>query len=141
MVGAVKKKGKYVTIANTGLLSEEYWKPSLKGYPLSLTLEIRKQLRSNIKGIAEKYNRNSRYFGYRQKEGPDAVYIYIQKKGLRIDLRIDREFEDELKRAGFKVKYINNFQGRAGWLTGWKVPHDTKKLKFIMRMLYKAFET
>lgn len=106
--------------------------------------------------MTEKFNPTTpglRYFGYKVRNrdaakndfskrsyGPDKAYIYIQKKNLRIDLDIDRKFEQELRKAGYEVRYSNNYQGRAGWLTGWYVPlFSTKDIKKVMKWLLMAF--
>lgn len=134
------KASKYVIYSEKGLLKDDQWKSYLNDRPTQLIAKIRNYLKKQIPGLAEKFNYNSRYFGLRVKDDKDRIYIYIQKKGLRIDLCIGREFEEKLQRAGFKVKYINNYQGRAGWLTGWHVPHDTKKLNIVLKWITKAFE-
>ena len=68
------------------------------------------------------------------------VYLYVQKHGLRIDLRIPRTYEDELRRAEFTVYYSHGFQGRAGWLTGWRVPHEARNTGVVLMWIVKAFE-
>ena len=129
-----------VILADAGLLKDSVWKRALQGYPTSLVCSIRKKLLREIPKVAEKFNTNSRYFGYWTGIDKDRAYIYVQKKGLRIDLCISRKFEIDLRKAGFKVKYVNNYQGRAGWLTGWRVPHSTKNVTLIVKWLCKAFK-
>ena len=133
-------RSKNVILADAGLLKDSVWKQALQGYSTFLVSSIRKKLLSEIPKIAEKFNTNSRYFGYWTGTDKDRAYIYVQKKGLRIDLCISREFEIDLRKAGYKVGYVNNFQGRAGWLTGWKIPHSTKDLNFIVQWLCAAMK-
>ena len=114
-------KSKNVIMAEVGLLKDSVWEPALLNYPTGLICSIRKRLLSKIPGITEKFNKRSRYFGYWTGTDKDRVYIHVQKKGLRIDLCIDRKFETDLRKAGFEVKFVNSFQGRADWLTGWHV--------------------
>lgn len=133
------KKGKYVIRSESGLLEDAVWKAYLKDYPIELVSRIRNELKDHIYGLAEKLNRNSRYFGYRVGKSADKVYIYVQKEKLRIDLCIGREHEEEIRTAGFDIVYVDNFQGRAGWLTGWQIPQSTLNLKPVMKWLYRAF--
>ena len=149
-------KGNYIYQAKVGLLKDEYWRNSLRDRPIDLLCRIRNELEESISGLAEKFNPTTPgllYFGYKVRDRDTAKYdfskgcyssakvkMYIQKKNLRIDLAIDRKFEQEIKNAGFRVRYANNFQGRAGWLTGWYVPHSTKDIKKVMKWLLMAFK-
>jgi hypothetical protein len=74
-----------------GLIKENEWKFSLKDNPVDLFLRIRDGLNIEIKGLTEKFNHNSRYFGYHKESDSDVLYIYIRRKRLRIDLKIGRE--------------------------------------------------
>ena len=134
------KASKYVIYFEKGLLKDDQWKSYLNDRPIQLVTKIRSHLKKQIPGLAEKFNYNSGYFGFRVKDDKDRIYIYIQKKGLRIDLCIGRENEEKLMSAGFNIKYVNNYQGRSGWLTGWHVPHDTKKLNIVLKWIIKAFD-
>jgi len=129
-----------VTMAKHGLLEESVWKYKLRGYPISLVCSIRERLLKKIPDITEKFNKNSRYFGYWVGEEKDRAYIYVQKKNLRIDLCISRAFEPDIRKDGFEIRYSHNFQGRADWLTGWQVPHSSNKVETIVKWLCKAFE-
>ena len=102
--------------------------------------------------MSEKFNTSNKppYFGYSVGDGKDKAYIYVQKKNLRIDLdlrrknEIDldlrRKYEEEIRNEGFKVNFVNNFQGQDGWLTGWYVPHSTKNINVVVKYLSKVFE-
>jgi hypothetical protein len=133
------KKAKYLVCAETGLLKDSAWKRTLEGYPTVLVCSIRKELARRIPGLSEKFNRKSRYFGYWTDTDNDRAYIFVQKKNLCILLCISRDFEAEVRKTGFDVRFINNFQGRAGWLTGLYVPHTTKNVGKLMKWLLKAF--
>lgn len=134
------KKPKYIVFSDNGLLKEECLK-TLKDYTTSLLCSIRKELSNKIRGLNEKFNYRSRYFGYWRGDDKDRLYIYVQKKYLRIDLCIDREkYEKDVIQDGFKVHFINNFQGRNNWLTGWLVPHDTAKLDVVIKWIFQAFD-
>lgn len=134
------KKAKYVIYSENGLVPDKVWGPKLRDYPTSLVCLIRAALADRIRGISEKFNSNSRYFGYRTGTGKDRAYIYIQKKKLVIDLSISQSFTKKIRQMGFEVKFRNNFQGRAGWLTGWEVPKSTLNLEPVVKYLCKAFE-
>ena len=134
------KKAKYVIYAENGLVTDKKWQAKLRGYPISLVCLIRAALVERVLGITEKFNSNSRYFGYRIGTDEDRAYIYVQKKRLVIDLCISRNFTKRIRRLGFEVKFRNNFQGRAGWLTGWQVPKSTLNLEPVVKYLCKAFE-
>ena len=134
------KKPKYLIRAERGLLNGHIWQRALQSYPTDLVCSIRQQLVERVPGLTEKFNRRCRYFGYWVGACEDKVYIYVQKKNLRIDLDIDRKFEQELRKAGYEVRYSNNYQGRAGWITGWYVPQSTTDVKTVLKWLSKAFE-
>jgi hypothetical protein len=135
-----QNKSTNVTMAERGLLEESVWKDTLRECPLELISSIRTSLPEKVFGLNEKFNCSSRYFGYWVGSDKDRAYIYIQKKNLRIDLCIGREFEEDIRRDGFKVNYVNNYQGRLGWLTGWQVLHSTNKVEAVMKWLQKAFD-
>lgn len=126
--------------AKNGLLDDSVWRSKLRGYPSSLLCLIRQRLQKEIPGITESFNTNSLYFGYRVGTQKERAYIYIQKEKLRIDLCISRDFELDIRKKGFEIHYSNNFQGRAGWLTGWQIPHLTKDTDAVVTWLCKAFE-
>ena len=130
---------RHLTRAERGLLNDRVWQRTLQGYPTSLLCSIRQILRKKVPGITESFNTNSRYFGYWVGTEKDTAYIHVQKKKLRIDLCISRDFEAAIRKAGFKIRYSHNFQGRAGWLTGWQVPHSTDNIGTVMKWLCKAF--
>ncbi len=58
------KQAKYLVCAEKGLLKDSVWKRILKDYPTDLVCSIREQLLKKILGLTEKFNTNSRYFGY-----------------------------------------------------------------------------
>ena len=139
MKGERGKKGKHLVFAEKSLVQDKEWKQALNKYPTDLLCSIREQLLNRVPGLTEKFNTNSRYFGYWTGTDKDRAYIYIQKKYLRIDLNISQELVADLQKAGFEVRITNNFQGRARWLTGWRVPHTTKNIETVMTWLLKAF--
>jgi len=122
------------------LLDEQHWKEYLAGYPTETLGAIRVALGRKINGLTEKFNPKMRYFGYKVNDSADRAYIYVQRFQLVIDLRISMDWIKEIRRAGFVVCPRNNYQGRAGWLTGWKLPHATLNLKPVVEWLCKAFE-
>ena len=147
--------GNRIYQAKVGLLKNKYWRNSLKNHPTDLLCVIRNELEESVPGLAEKFNPTTpglQYFGYKVRDRDAAkhdfsktcyssakVKIYVQKERIRIDLAISRKFEQELQKAGYEVRYSNNYQGRAGWLTGWYVPHSTKDIKKVMKWLLMAF--
>lgn len=133
------KKAKYLVCSEKGLLKDSAWKRTLRHYPTDLVCSIRKDLARRIPGLSEKFNRRCRYFGYWKGNDKDRLYMFVQKKNLCVLLCIGRKYEKEIRKAGFKVRHINNFQGRAGWLTGWYIPQETKDIKPIMKWLLVAF--
>jgi hypothetical protein len=66
--------------------------------------------------------------------------MYVQKKRLLIDVRVSNDRSEELGSEGFEVKHRNNYQGRAGWLTGLLVPHDTANLDVIVELAVGALQ-
>ena len=137
------KKGMYLIYPDNGYgLVEDYkWEAYLNKYPDGLIRQIRLKLAKRLHGLNEKFNYKSKYFGYCLKDGADKLYIFIQKKNLCIRVCISRDdYEGKIRRAGFEIRYSHNFQGRAGWLTGWYVPHSTKNINVVVKYLSKAFE-
>ena len=127
------KNPKYLVCAEMGLVDNSVWERPLKNYPTDLVCSIREQLKKKVPGLTEKFNTNSRYFGYWTGTDKDRTYIYVQKKDLRIDLYISWNSEEaKLEEEGFEVRVINNFQGKAGWLTGWRVPHTPEIIETVM---------
>jgi hypothetical protein len=140
MKGQRGKKAKYVVYAKKGLLEENKWRRALKNLPTELVRRIRRELARRVPDLNEKFNLNSRYFGYWRGSDEDRLYIFIQKKRLCILVCISWDFEKQIREKGFEVRFINNFQGRPGWLTGWYVPHDTKDMDTVMKYLCMAFK-
>jgi hypothetical protein len=134
------RRSRNIESADVGLVKDVVWKKFLQDRDTALLHSIRKLLIKKVSGLTETFNKQSRYFGYWQGTEKDKAYIYVQKKNLRIDLCISREFEDNLKRAGFQVHYVNNYQGRTGWLTGWKVSHSATNVNLVVNWLCKVFE-
>jgi len=134
-------KSDNVFIAAKGLVPVSVWQVVLTESEGSLVGKIRQALLKSVPDVAEKFNGGKlKYFGYQRGDSSDAAYIYIQKKGLLIDIRIPRDFEEDLRRAGFEVKYRSNFQGRAGWLTGWHVPHNWANVNEVTKWIRLALE-
>ncbi len=123
-----------------GLVEDHKWGRYLDKYEDELIRQIRLKLTERLSGFNEKFNYNSRYFGYCLKDESDKLYIYVQKKNLRIDLCISRKYERELHNQDYVVKYHNNYQGMTGWLTGWQVPQSTTDADRVVKWLCKAFE-
>jgi len=135
------KKAKYLVYADNSLLKETEWLKSFQGYQISLLCSIRRELSKKFRDLNEKFNRRSRYFGYWRDDDKDRLYIYVRKQYMRIDLCIDREeYEKDIIQDGFEIDFINNFQGRNNWLTGWLVPHDTTKADVVDKWIFLAFD-
>lgn len=139
-MGKKLRRSKNIESADIGLVKDVVWKKSLQDRDAALLCSIRKSLIKKIPGLTEEFNKQSRYFGYWTGTDKDRAYMFVQKKGLRIDLCISRKNEKEIRKKGFKVKFVNSFQGRAGWLTGWQVPHSSNNVETIVKWLCKAFE-
>jgi len=135
------KSGIYLIRAEKGLLEDSVWQSCLHDYPTDLLCSIREGLLEKIPGITEKFNTRSRYFGYWRGDDKDKLYIYVGKNNLRIDLCISKDdYETEIANAGFKIQYVNNFQGRVGWLTGWQIPQNMHNIDNVIHWINMAFE-
>ncbi len=132
--------GNEIIQTDIGLLPAKIWKAQLRNYPIDLLSLIRKSILEKVPDLSEKFNQGGLYFGYRVGNCKDKAYIYVQKKNLIIDLCISRNFTKELKKSGFELKHRDNFQGRAGWLTGWRIPQSTLNPKRVVKWLCKALE-
>jgi hypothetical protein len=133
------RKSKNVILSEKGLVNGSVWESEMKDYPTTLVCLIRERLVKEMPTINEKVNTYGHYFGYWKGQDKDRAYLCVQKKCLRIDLCISREHEKDLQNQGYIVKYHNNYQGRAGWLTGWRVPHNTENIETVMKWLCMAF--
>lgn len=98
--------------------------------------KLRNDLINEFPNLCEKVNINSKYFGFSTKDNNDAIYIYLQKNKMRIDINISRDKESDLKE--FDIKYKDNFQGQAGWLTGLYIPYDLKHYETIKNLAFEA---
>lgn len=134
---AGKKSSGNVVIAKAGLLPEELLWDVLKGYPQELVSELRKRLAAECPKLREKINRSGRYLGY-SNGGSDAMYVYVRKSDLLIDMRVSAELSDDLSRLGFKVRPRDNFQAKSGWLTGLIVPHNADKVADVVKVAIEA---
>lgn len=133
------RKSRNVILSEKGLVNGSVWESEMKDYPTTLVCLIRERLVKEMPAINEKVNTYGHYFGYWKDQDEDRAYIYVQKKGLRIDLCINRDNEKAIKETGFEIHFVNNFQGRKGWLTGWRVPHNTENIETVMKWLCMAF--
>ena len=145
------RRSKNIESADEGLLKNKknevvinILKKYLKAPEIEYICSLRKSLEKKIPGLTEAFNKNkSQYFSYWTGTDKDRVYIYVQKKRLRIDLLISRDFEKEILQEDedFEVHHKNNFQGRAKdmWMTGWYVPYSTKNINVVVKYIYKAF--
>jgi hypothetical protein len=114
-------------IRSDGLLLDEVLAAELGGRPPALVLWLRKRLAATCQGIQEKLNPRSRYLGYARSGRSDVLYVYLQKQRLVIDIRLPADRAGQVRRLGFEVKPRLNYQARAGWLTGIRVPYGTLK--------------
>ncbi len=134
-----KAKSKYSqnVVTGAGLRPEELLWDVLKGYPQELVNKLRKRLAAEFPGLREKINRRKRYLGYANR-GSDAIYVYVKKKNLLIDIRLSADLAEDLRRLGFTVRPYDNFQSDVGWLTGLIVPHDTDKFAEVIKLAIEA---
>ncbi len=123
-----------------GLLAKEAIASVLCGYPTDLAFHLRSQLAKSCPQLREKLNPNSRYLGYGTVGESDALYVYVQKKQIVIDIRLPADRAGELRPLGFDVRPRNNYQAKAGWLTGLRVPHDTDRPEVILRLALEALQ-
>jgi hypothetical protein len=116
-----------LVIPSDGLLSDEVLATGLGGRPPELVLWLRRRLAAKCRGIKENLNPRSRYLGYARRGRSDALYVYLQRQRLVIDIRLPADRASQVRRLGFEVRPRLNYQGRAGWLTGIRVPYGTQK--------------
>ena len=115
-------------------------KEVLPSYPLNQVARIREKLYSEIPRLQEHLNTKGRYLSYSNGEQSHALYVYIQKKRLVLDIRASKEYAEKVRKQGFKVNPKNNYQGKAGWLTGVSVPHESDRLNVVMELALLALE-
>lgn len=112
----------------------------LQGYPTELLHRLRRRLAAACPKLREKFNPGSRYLGYANGPSRDALYIYVQKKALVMDMRLPADMTEDLRARGFDVRPRDNFQGRQGWLTGLHVPHDSDREKEVVALMVEALQ-
>ncbi|MFH1732552.1 MAG: hypothetical protein ABIF82_13005 [Planctomycetota bacterium] len=134
------KRGSTIISAEAGLLAEAVLEDGLRGYPLDTVFELRRLLAAKCAGICEKFNSNSRYLGYANSSDSDALYVYVQKKKLVIDIRVSVDVQEELEGRGFEVRPRDNYQAKAGWLTGLIVPHGLEELDTVVDLAMEALK-
>jgi hypothetical protein len=127
---------------NHGLRSDEEIRRFLHGRPTELIFHLREQLARGFPHLREKINptKGGAYLAYGNK-GTDALYLYVSKKWIRIVIDLPTSRSDDLKRIGFEVLEPNKgWQGIAGWITGWKVPYDTKNVDTVVAWAREALQ-
>ena len=134
------EQGSNIISAESGLLAEAVLEDGLPGYPLDTVFELRRLLAAKCPGIREKFNSKTRYLGYANGPGSDALYVYVQKKKLVIDIRVSKEVQEELKERGLEVRPRDNYQAKLGWLTGLIVPHGLKELDMVVDLAMEALK-
>lgn len=132
---AKARKTKLMKVA--GLIADEdlSW---LADYPRELIDRIRAGLAAGCQGLMEKSNPRRRYLGYAKGVASDAAYIYFQKKGLVIDVRVDADRIDEVSALGIEVRPRENYQWQAGWLTGVRVPYEADLSGAVVGLILEA---
>ena len=140
----ITRAGNHIFKAKSALLDDCFFQPELQDYSVTLLDAIRKGLTKAIPELSEKFNTSSLYFGYNVGEDEDRAYIYVQKSTLVIDIKVElssvSKYVSELVKEGFVIKPRVNFQGQAGWLTGWKVPQSVTDIDIVVNWLRKALE-
>jgi len=133
----VRRKGNVIAISK-GLLPEEIVRGAFRGDIVHLAKALRTRLANDFPELREKLNTNSRYLGYGLVGRSDALYVYVRRNQLLLDIRVPVEHADQLHSRGFEVKPRNNFQGQSGWLTGLIVPNDFNRLDTIVALASEA---
>jgi len=132
-------RGKSIVGSESGLLPDDVIEQQLRGYPTELVLYLRTRLAERCTGLREKLNVRQRYLGY--ATGPtDALYVYVQKQCLVLDIRLPADRASEVVRRGFQVRPRDNYQAKAGWLTGVRVPHGTDKRDLLVELAFEALQ-
>jgi len=121
-----------------GLLGDAVVKEKLPQYPLTFVTTFRRRLLAQVPTLREKLNPNLRYLGYGLRGRADAMYVYFQRGGLVIDIRLAADRAAEVRSLGFQVRPRDNYQGRAGWLTGLRVPYNTDKIGLLIELAREA---
>ncbi len=134
------KQSENIIYKEKGLLAGKQWQPFLQHSHIGVVCMIRNKLKQ-IPGISEKFNVKSLYFGYWVGDEKDRIYIYVRIKHLTVDIDLPIKYDAEIRRQGFEIKKRRNYQGRAGWLTGWRIPYTTQKDIKIVKWLRRVFET
>jgi hypothetical protein len=57
-----------------------------------------------------------------------------------LDIRVSKEEAETLRQKGYKVNPRDNFQSKAGWLTGVCIPHEEKNIESVVDLAVLALE-
>ena len=134
--GHGRRRGSAITFDPT----DEFVETALRGYPQDSILQLRRRLKEACPDLREKHNATGQYFGYAVGMRPDALYIYVQKKGLVLDLDMSRSRMEGIAAMGFEIRPRDNFQHRQGWLTGLRVPDGSDRLDAVLNLALEALE-
>lgn len=134
------KAASELLVQEEGLLPEEALKTGLHGYPTDLIFYLRGRLAECCPTLREKFNPNGPYLGYGLVGGSYDLFVYVQKNDLLIDIRLPADRAEDLRSQGFDVRPRNNYQARAGWLTGVFVPHDTDNRELLVALALEAMQ-
>ena len=122
-----------------GLLPVEEVQAALRGYPAELILCLRQVLGTRCPSIREKCNPRGRYFGYASGRS-DSLYVYFSKKHVTLDLKLPPDRRSDAERRGFTMVPRDNWQAKAGWLTGVRAPNEIGSLEGVLALAVDALE-
>lgn len=112
------------------LIEENKLRVLLSGFKSGFVMELRETLVSQFPALHEKFHTEQNYIGWwldgdEESNDADRVYIFFEKDAMSVRIKLTRQREQEIKDLRFDVVPSKNFQGKAGWITGWKIPYDT----------------
>ncbi|MFC1893915.1 hypothetical protein ACFLYR_07865, partial [Chloroflexota bacterium] len=136
-----RKSNDVIKRPESGLLPRVDWEASMDGYNTELIEWLREELAKRIPRLSDSFNLKGKYFGFRIHDSKDRMYIYAQKNKLVIDILLPLNYKHDVEVLGFIVTLRQNFQGGAGWLTGWDIPFDLGwiKRREILQIILEAF--
>jgi len=130
-------------VIGDALIEENELRVLLSGFEPGFIPGLRESLIEEFQNLQEKFHLEQRYIGWwlvgdRNKGDADRVYIFFEKNAMSIRIRLSRQRERDIKAFGYEIQPSRNFQGQAGWITGWKIPYDIPSPKMVHHFFHDA---
>ncbi len=122
------------------LVSDKMLEAELKRFPFSQIQKLRTAMYGRLEGVEERLNPNYPYLAVRCPEANrDICYLYFQRKSICMDLRLPQVRQSATEQQGFAVRPRANWQAKANWLTGIRIPYDCIPATRVAALIEEAY--